>query len=79
MNVPTGGRKKKLNASIATTETTIATRQAPQCRGAQHDQQQRQRDRRRADRGQDAGVMASAAMAAMLPANHGRVTYRVAE
>ena len=49
VKVPTGGRKKKFSASIATTETTIATRSRAERCGAEHDEQKRQRDSGRAD------------------------------
>ena len=52
VNVPTGGRKKKLSVSIARSETTIAVLSRRERRGAKHNQQKRQRRRRRADVGQ---------------------------
>ena len=46
VKAPTGGRKKKFSVSIATTDTTTRDPQAREGRGAEHDQQQRQSDRR---------------------------------
>ena len=39
MNVCTGGRKKKLNASMLATETTTAANEPPDDRDRQHRQQ----------------------------------------
>jgi hypothetical protein len=46
--VPTGCRKKKLKASVETTEATRRRAAARMC-GAQHDEQQDERHRRGAD------------------------------